>query len=513
MKEHLTSVPLLFNNVLDRIYACSKNQDMSHIKVLKNTNLLFAEKFINIMNDNLKKYQEEWELNKNFVLDIETYEEEAEINQKEIKLNIVVIKLKAVNNIVNDTELKEKLKNVSVDLADKSKNMPNTRVICVFEESGDYGFKNENEKYLFQVSLLRKTIDDFLSEEKIHDSNDSNWGDFIKHCNFLQTMNYRQSLMSDAIYSLILDNDFVNKNFAYQSTIFRSLKYHKESLISYLKDSEVRKLRSVIKIITKNNKNKSKEYLLNGFISQLILDNGYAQNLLNEDILEITNEIVNTDAYQERDGVEFNSPFKIDSVLKINKSLKKSKEGLFVENVTNEKIISENYINIELNTAKFYPTLGIKNNNVLKEIFDEIFFNVLEKTNYSEKIYLNIDKKENSDFDYKFNKDEKLKNHLYLRIDEADFPNLGSIKKYIDDVMDETSKVMNNIYSERWVSFANKSGSIEDFSFTVKKILNQTKLVMKNEKSQEIISNMRKNELMSKLNLIGKETERVKRKL
>ena len=48
--------------------------------------------------------------------------------------------------------------------------------------------------------------------------------------------------------------------------------------------------------------------------------------------------------------------------------------------------------------------------------------------------------------------------------------------------------------------------------FNCEKILNQTNLFIKKAKTQEIVSNMRKNELIIKLNLIGIENERIKRK-
>lgn len=517
---------MLVRNPSVRLQVCNDVEvfDYSHINVMKDTHFPFAVKFFTVLNDVFKKYKKEFGLNA-FCLDIGLMNKdktEFHLKGEKIKHNIIQVgfRLKRegetgepkVFEIV--TEIYKKI----VDEKKKSINGDKIRSFFFFRDTSLLDL-TEKEAYLLQVNMLKETIDIFLEKENINTA--ENWESFIPYCSFLQTMNYTSSLMSDAIYHLILDKDFVNKNYAYKSTVFRSLKYCNSSVLPYLKESEVRKLGSILKIIEQRGKDTTKfnkSYLFNGFISQIILNEGYCGNILNEDLIELTKIIIDSESYVKDDGAELDSPFDLNKITLISQSLINSKNGKYVENITNSKIERDTFLKIELDTNKFYNTLGLKNNNVFKMMLDQIFFLVLDQSNYKENI---INLFENNNLNEIISKNGLtdntgyLHNYLCIKIHEKDYSNIGSIKKYIDDLLEETSKVINNIYAERWFDFSEKEKNMpsENYDEKIKKILTQTQLLIKNEKAREIIAHLRKNELMNRLDMIGKEADKIKKKL
>lgn len=514
---------MIVKNPSVRLDKCTYNGEynLSHIRVLKSTDIDLATKFFSILENNIKEYKKELGLNA-LSLEMNLFKIEKNIFEKEYRRNFVVkvgIK-KSFSNNPNEMNVSEKINEIKKTIESwenneekrkerKLKSSERGCLMFIFTDSliQDLTVK---ERYLLQVNLLKDTIQDFLTSENIHDEQ-QRWEANIKYCNFLQTMSYTQTLFSDAIYSLILEHDFLNKNFAYKSTIFRALKYSGESFIPYLKEPEIRKLRSIVKILSTH---EHSIYLFNGFISQVIMENGYCGSLLNDDFVEMADEILKTEAYQEKDGIEFQHPFELRELLKINNSLKKSLVGEIVENNTGIEIEKENYITIELNTSRFYHTLGIRKHADFKKIIDEIFYNVLEQTVYGKDILLSDETRESVSDKLKFN-DGNLKNYLSLKVYENEYQNIGSIKKYMDNVLEETSKVINNIYAERWVDFLSKEQYMgtEIYADKIRRVLRQTTSVIKNEKAREIIAHLRKNELMNKLDMLGKTTEKRKKKI
>lgn len=491
-------------------YAYGLGGEKEDVIATKAIDPILIRSFLSIFNEKLNEFNSAVNGSIHFkvVLSAENFKDK---ENKRVKYDNVV---RVILTKIKEEEVEVlKIKNNEILSQIESKTINNEKIVYGFDLENESKIKTIriDEEYLLMKELLKETIYDFLKSKSIMDLDKEDWPLSIKYCSFLQAFTLQGGVMQDALFELMIAPEFLKSNFAYQVTIFRAMKYSNEPSISLYKGEAIRKIMNTIKILLNNNLEHDVKYLFNGFYSQINLSKSYNFDIENPDIVEMVKD-VNSQLVLDKILEDNQRNIVIADIEEFSKTVKKKRKGDKVDYISG-KLEVKDFLKIEVNTVEAYETTGFKKIVDLKKIYDSIIFDIIKKSDYLKdmSIYLN----DEALGENKYPEEENLKNNIYMHIKEEDLDKVGKIKTYIDELLQYASVVINDILITKYIDMGEKEKNMSPTNSFIKTkdLFNQTRLIMKADRNDYILSNLRERSLLNKIeNEIMKKTKPEKKK-
>lgn len=490
--------------------SCTKVLDddvfiLKNFYMLKHLDLKLLVKFLSIVE---QKFEQKKSLisNKNLTFEIKLNDEDNNKLINKTEKNVHLLEINIVERIDNRTIL-DKTTNVyrkSLEIQKKNKNKIDVMLGAILHKGIDE--IKIVDSHVFIKNILKESIKEFLKKEEVDQM--ERFEESISYNRFFQSLLTQRNILQDAFAELIVDEDLLNYKIAYQTVIFRSLKYSKDSIIPLLKEEGIIKLRNnIVKI--NNYQDHRTSYLFNGFVNQLVLYEGYNFNLDDRYVQEILN-IVDSDNYAEyaTKYLENETPFSRDGKKLWGEAIKKKKEGFFIGDIEEKNLNHEtNGIEVVVKTTSHYKTMALKT-SAYKDFYDEIVVLILNKSDLVEKYKVLFFSNRVNSLHKEINcENDDYKDNIIMIVPLSKMKDMQEIHANLQDVLNISAKIINNLVIERFVDIGYKEKNNMPSSYKEKlyQTLNQILIMMERYKAKEIANEIREWNLKKKLTCEGKK--------